>query len=485
MSYLQPVLPTETKLSILSHACMLLECGNTKIIIDPWLVGACYWGSWWNFPQANIDEKLLSEVDYVIISHVHWDHWHGLTLKKYFRGCKYIVPKEYQDRSRDDLVQLKLGEVTEANHGITMELEDGIKVTCYSFGLFLNDAAIVLETPDCKILNVNDCKIAGLPLKHLMDKHGEFDFVLRSHSTANHRACISIDEEAGKQAVDDPEHYSRAFKLFMDRVKPRYAVPFASNHCHLHKDTFDLNYLVNNPFKLKSYLERNPLKYSELMIMLPGASWSSQTGFHLVPLTCFEDPTASIAAYREEMTGTLENLYAKERKASLNARVLGKHEEHLRAIPGFVRRKTAGLVACYCVIDIDDNKQYFLLDFEEGKLREADEVAYNNANVRIDWPLAVLRGAILLKMYHHAFISKRLRFKLDRQSSRAMLDAYVSGLDLVELRVFPLTFSYFKRMFGCYVDRYREILLYFVAAYYLKIRKLPIYEVEEKIQGAG
>ena len=57
----------ETKFTILSHACLLLERGNTKIIIDPWLIGACYWGSWWNFPEPQLDPKLLAKVNYVII----------------------------------------------------------------------------------------------------------------------------------------------------------------------------------------------------------------------------------------------------------------------------------------------------------------------------------------------------------------------------------------------------------------------------------
>ena len=52
------------------------------------------------------------------------------------------------------------------------------------FGLFLNDSALVIESPNLKILNANDCKIAGQSLDQL-EKHGVFDFALRSHSSAN------------------------------------------------------------------------------------------------------------------------------------------------------------------------------------------------------------------------------------------------------------------------------------------------------------
>lgn len=41
--------------------------------------------------------------------------------------------------------------------------------------------------------------------------------------------------------MDHNFHYAWSFKIFMDILKPFYAIPFASNHCHLHKDVFELN----------------------------------------------------------------------------------------------------------------------------------------------------------------------------------------------------------------------------------------------------
>ena len=59
-------------------------------------------------------------------------------------------------------------------------------------------------------------------------------FALRSHSSANDRILYKLKDDP-EFTLDDPGHYARSFKLFMDAVKPKYAVPFASNHCHLHK----------------------------------------------------------------------------------------------------------------------------------------------------------------------------------------------------------------------------------------------------------
>ena len=41
------------KFTILSHASMIIEHNDHKIVIDPWLLGSCYWRSWWNFPEPS------------------------------------------------------------------------------------------------------------------------------------------------------------------------------------------------------------------------------------------------------------------------------------------------------------------------------------------------------------------------------------------------------------------------------------------------
>ena len=167
-----------------------------------------------------------------------------------------ITHDEPNKRSVNDLKDIGFKNIKLLKHGETFELGD-IKITPYQFGLFLNDSALVVETPEMKLLNANDCKIAGAALRSIIKRHGPFDFALRSHSSANDRVCYTL--ESGDYSFDDKDHYSRSFALFMEAVKPKYAVPFASNHCHLHKDVYSMNDLVNDPFKLEGYLTENKL----------------------------------------------------------------------------------------------------------------------------------------------------------------------------------------------------------------------------------
>ena len=466
------------KFTILSHACLLLERGETKLIVDPWLLGACYWGSWWNFPEPQLDPELLSQVDYVIISHVHWDHWHGLTLKKFFKDCHYIVPDEYQHRSYEDLKRLDIGPITQVKHAHTLQLPDDIKITCYNFGLFLNDSAIIVETPECKLLDANDCKITGLPLQHILKKHGHFDFALRSHSSANYRACINTNDS---YQADDPEHYARSFQLFMQKVKPAYAVPFASNSCHLHQDTYKFNHLITNPKVLQQQIGDNPFPPTQLTVMLPGSSWSSATGFELMPTDCFDDVTIHLARYRERKQSVLENLYAKERALKIDQRLLDRHCEHLKTIPKFFRKKLSNHTLAYAIHKLDAQTTYYQIDLQQATLTACEETHYLTADIRFDWPLQVFRDAVYKKMYHHAFISKRVLFYIPNAESAKPLQHMIDSLERIELGVFPLRASYFWELFKSYCVRYREIIVYFAAFYYAKIKKMPLYLVEEKI----
>lgn len=68
-------------LRFLAHASILIQCGDIKIITDPWLQGPCFLNGWWHKPCPTEDalEQLLS-ADIVYISHNHADHMHSETL---------------------------------------------------------------------------------------------------------------------------------------------------------------------------------------------------------------------------------------------------------------------------------------------------------------------------------------------------------------------------------------------------------------------
>ena len=106
-----------TTIQVLSHACLLVSTNSHKIIVDPWLVGSCYWRSWWNYPEPDVEDGLLDSVDAVFLSHIHWDHWHGPTLKKFFKDVPIYVGDDPNDRSIRDLKAIGYDSINVVRHG--------------------------------------------------------------------------------------------------------------------------------------------------------------------------------------------------------------------------------------------------------------------------------------------------------------------------------------------------------------------------------
>ena len=69
------------KFTTLSHAGLLIEHNGIKIVSDPWLIGSCYWRSWWNYPEPPLELIENLKPDYIYLTHLHWDHFHGSSLK--------------------------------------------------------------------------------------------------------------------------------------------------------------------------------------------------------------------------------------------------------------------------------------------------------------------------------------------------------------------------------------------------------------------
>ena len=93
-------------LQVLSHASLLVRHQERTLLIDPWLLGSCYWRSWWNYPP--VDPKLYRDLkpDVIYLTHIHWDHFHGPSLRRFPRTTTIVIPYERSTRMRRDLERM-------------------------------------------------------------------------------------------------------------------------------------------------------------------------------------------------------------------------------------------------------------------------------------------------------------------------------------------------------------------------------------------
>jgi UDP-MurNAc hydroxylase len=329
-----------------------------------------------------------------------------------------------------------------------------------------------------KLLNANDCKIAGTALRAIINRHGPFDFALRSHSSANNRVCYTL--ESNDYTFDDKDHYSRSFALFMEAVKPNYAVPFASNHCHLHKDVYSMNDLVNDPFKLESYLDDNELLQDvDLKIMLSGDLWSSERGFDINPENrkYFENKQKHIAEYRDEVSDKLEGYYSLENRIKPNSRVIEMFEKQISLIPRILR-SPLGDFSYKMVLFNDEGEYYYVVTPKSASVKECEPSTDLGATVRI--PIKIFLDSVAMNMFHHSSISKRNKYIFNTEEQLLQYEKFQDLLEYVELEVFPIRIKYILNLIKAYVRRWRELIVY-VQAFLLKRKGMPIYDVEEEI----
>ena len=463
------------EIKILSHACLLVKTETSSIVIDPWLIGSCYWRSWWNFPKPAFTESDLEDVDAVLISHVHWDHWHGPTLKKYFKGKTVVTAEDPNLRSEQDLRSIGFQDIKRLPHSKSVNVGD-IKITFYNFGLFLTDSAIVIEVGETTILNANDAKIAGWPLGKIVADHGPIDFAMRSHSSANSRICYEIPGDESFVS-DDREHYFRSFKLFMDAVKPRFAVPFASNHCHLNDDVIKFNSYISNPIELRNYVEEfNGELDWKLKVMLPGSSWTSDCGFSLADEACFSDSENYIKNYLEDVHDRIAISRNRELKINITGKLLDRFHSIL---------KKSGVINCKVKIRFlitNPDGPFESLVLSKGNLIKADLLSESpeKGTPTIVIPNIVFRDAIVKNMFHHAGISKRCRYLAHDSSDMNALKNFVGKLERYELTG-DIDAPYLKRLLLSYLGRWRELIVYIKALYLLKFKKMELHYIEEKL----
>jgi UDP-MurNAc hydroxylase len=317
---------------ILSHAGLKVEHDGKTLVIDPWLIGSCYWRSWWNYPPVDPQRTRQLRADYVYLSHIHWDHFHGPSLRALGKEVQILIPEDRYTRMRDDLRSMGFKRVIEIAHAKPFSLTPDFCITPFLF-FPMTDSMLAVKAGNTVLLDANDCKMCGFPLKQVKSRYPSVDFVLRSHSSANTRVCHEfLDHHRNDyELVDTKEDYLRSFCNFMSAIQPRYAVPFASNHCHLHRDTLRFNRFQQTPKDAEQYFRnyktQNPIR-TELVTMLPGSIWDERRGFTLAPENeWFIDRDSRIESYAQAETAALHVL--RPRKQSLGVRC--RHAQVFRA----------------------------------------------------------------------------------------------------------------------------------------------------------
>jgi UDP-MurNAc hydroxylase len=447
------------RFQILSHAGLRVQARGIELVIDPWLLGSCYWRSWWNYPPVSPDLIAGLRPDFIYLTHIHWDHFHGVSLRRFPLTTPILVPKGHHDRMKRDLVGLGFRDVRELRHGEGVSVGDGFRLTSYQFLPSL-DSAVVVEADGVTLLDANDAKFMGAPLTALLRRHPPIDFVFRSHSSANARLCYEI-VDAPDTSLDDEMEYVTSFLAFARRTGARYAIPFASNHCFLHADTFDLNDTVTTPLAVEERARLEPPGGPEVKLMVSGDSWSADGGFSIAPdnRDWFTDRDSRLRAYRDAQQEKLEAFYRKEAAARVSTAQVEKYfATFARAIPAPLRRLYRGIPLTY-VLTAGERRSFFEVDLWTGRVTPREDVDPKNPVFEVHTSAFIFKQAMGLDLFAHVPISKRVRYRVEQRTLRRMqLLNYL--FILYESDWLPLAEVMWPRFLETWGLRWRELALY-------------------------
>jgi UDP-MurNAc hydroxylase len=445
------------KFTILSHAGLCVDHKGVRIVSDPWLIGSCYWRSWWNFPEPPKELIRNLNPDYIYLTHLHWDHFHGASLKKLFAPTTPIlVPKIHTTRMLDDLRWLGFRNITEVPHGDSVKLGEDFTLFSYQFNFLGVDSAMLLSGGGRAILNSNDCKHFGWPLKQITDAFPRIDFVLRSHSSA--RAipyCIEGYEEMFP-SMRTQQNYIEEFCRFALHIGARYAIPFASNHCFLHRETIHFNDTAVLPDEVQTYYKTLATRAhieSECIVMAPGSSWSEDDGFRLIPFDYSKRDERISSMLVSHHDALLAQYQAEEAAIADFASFRTYHLGFIRSIPWIIRKRLKMRIV-FRTRD-SSGEHNWLLDFASVKVEETNAVG--DCPV-IEVPALVLNDCASVRMFSVWTASKRLRIHLPSHEHLKSLLTFLFLLDLYELEILPLRKNLSWRAITVRLSRWREII---------------------------
>ena len=446
------------KFRILSHAGLEVRGAGKSLIFDPWLLGSTYWRSWWNYPPVSRDLIASLKPDFVYITHVHWDHFQGPSLRKFPLETPILIPRGNAHRTRRDLLNMGFTNVREVAHGETVTLAPGFTLTSYQFYPFTDSAAVV-ECDGVVLFNSNDAKFMGGPLDQILRRHPRVDFVFRSHSSANPRLCFDFTDAPGAVA-DDGTRYAGDFADFAVRTGARYAIPFASNHCFLHRETFGMNDTVTTPEKVEQVFAARGIESPRLQVMVSGDSWDSGDGFSISDTPWFKERASRLATYRDEMAPTLEKFYALEAKTSVPDTLVHKYfARFIGALPWIARLPFRNRPVTYVLTGA--RPQAYRVDLWKGRAEAVDPSAVTDATdpLQIHTSSLIFRQCMALDLFLHLGISKRVRFRSRRDDAKYhfLLELY---FNLYESEMFPWRRMLTPRFVMTWIPRWREVVLY-------------------------
>ena len=398
------------RFTVIGHSCLYVETPAGTILVDPWLVGSCYWRSWWHFPPSAEPREEWFSPDYIYLTHHHFDHFHYPSMRRIDRRAHVLIPEFGVDVMADEVRSLGFEQVTELSHGEVARLGNGVRVASFQYG-FDDTAFVVADGPDV-LVDVNDCKIRGRSLRRIVEAFGRPTFVMKSYSFAQSYPLGYTAEDPTDLGLVTRQTYVDDFIGRVGEFRPRYAVPFGSMVAFLHPETRDLNEHLIPPGDVVDAFRRSPAaRRTEAIEMAPGDSWDTETGFSIAGRDWYTEREKHLDQLAESLHDALEGQATAEAGCTVDwAAFKSYFSGFVRALPPLSGRVVVKRPIVFHVPSSTD-APYWVIDIP-GRSVYRTAVAPEDRADTIHVPEAVLADAIDKRVVHVVHGGMRIRTEL-------------------------------------------------------------------------
>jgi hypothetical protein len=211
------------KITLISHASLLVETNGIKILTDPWYEGRIYNNAWELCPTPPT-LPAFDQLDAIFISHAHPDHFEARTLKRILAARGPDVPVYiamfFHDGIKQELHRLGFRRVIEMVPGRESSPFPGVKFYSQQFRL---DDSLLVVVGDETLININDTPLRGRALVDLGRRY-RADYVAAQFAIAQgYPYCYE-----GITPDFTREDLVKRFDSFFHVLQPKHMIPFAS-----------------------------------------------------------------------------------------------------------------------------------------------------------------------------------------------------------------------------------------------------------------
>ena len=392
------------KVEYISHACLLIDTGDVRVVTDPWFAGPAYSQQWYVFPKP-VNPGAVETADIIAISHGHEDHFHSKTLRSLSnKSARVLYPYSWFGGAKEFIQSLGFANVTEAVSWKARRVTKDTSITYVANG---HDNIMVIESGTDVLVNVNDALHSEAAptidffIDEIRSRWPRIDVLFCGFGGASYFPNMLHVQGKDDQAIGAVREqlFAHNFCRVVAGLKPRVAVPFAADFALLAPAERWINEVRFPRSRMKDYFDSHFAEATteqRIEVMYPG---DVLDGDELRPESGYRTSLRN-----GELIHLIDEQYADEIARKRNPEMLNAAaaEELAHALSAHVNAQAAAfgssqfnaLKFCIEFSDVADDGS-FNIDFENGsaRLRRASQPD-SDCLVVMQAPSRILRYAM-------------------------------------------------------------------------------------------